>query len=57
MNFALRQSGELPERLGQALVDDTASVPPITYVGLEDVPALFGSQGRLNPDGKTVIIL
>jgi NADPH2:quinone reductase len=57
VNFALRQSSELLERVGQALVDGTVTVSPITYLVLDDVPAIFGSHSRLNPDGKTVIIL
>jgi NADPH:quinone reductase len=57
VNFALRQTSELLERVGRALAERTVTVPPITYVALDDVPALFESQGRPNPDGKTVIIL
>jgi NADPH2:quinone reductase len=56
VNFALRQTSELLERVGRALIGGTVTVPPITYVALDDVPAIFGSQGRLNPEGKTVII-
>jgi NADPH:quinone reductase-like Zn-dependent oxidoreductase len=56
INFALRQTSELLERVGTALVDRTVTVPPITRVALDDVPALFGSHGP-NRDGKTVIIL
>jgi hypothetical protein len=32
-------------------------VPPITYVSLDDVPALFVGERPPDQDGKTVIIL
>ncbi len=57
LNFALRQSSELLERVAQALVDHTVTEPPLTRISLDDVPAMFGSQGRPTPDGKTVIVL
>jgi NADPH2:quinone reductase len=57
VNFALRQTSELLERVGQALVHHTVTAPPITHIALDDVPAMFGPQRRCNPDGKTVIIL
>jgi NADPH:quinone reductase len=57
LNFALRQSSELLERVAQALVDHTVTEPPLTRISLDDVPAIFGSQGRPTPDGKTVIVL
>jgi NADPH2:quinone reductase len=57
LNFALRQNSELLERVAQALVDHTVIEPPLTRISLDDVPAMFGSQGRPTPDGKTVIVL
>jgi NADPH:quinone reductase len=57
LNFALRLTTELLERVGQALVDRTITAPPITRVALDDVPALFGPQRRPNRNGKTVIVL
>lgn len=57
VNFALRETSELIERVGEALVDRSVTVPPITHIGLDDVPALFGPSGPPNPDGKTVIML
>jgi len=57
LNFALRQSSELLERVAKALVDHTVTEPPLTRISLDDVPAMFGSQGRPTPDGKTVIVL
>jgi NADPH:quinone reductase len=57
LNFALRLTTELLERVGQALVDRTITAPPITRVALDDVPALFGPQRPPNRNGKTVIVL
>jgi NADPH:quinone reductase len=57
LNFALRQSSELLERVAQALVDHTVKEPPLTRISLDDVPAMFGSHGPPTPDGKTVIVL
>jgi NADPH:quinone reductase-like Zn-dependent oxidoreductase len=56
VNFRLRQTSELLERVGRALADHMVTVPPLTFVALEEVPGLFESQGRA-PDGKTVIVL
>jgi NADPH2:quinone reductase len=57
VNFALRQTNELLERVGKALDDRAVIVPPITRIALDDVPAMFGPRARANPEGKTVIIL
>jgi len=57
VNFALRQTSESLERVGRAIADRTVTMPPITYVSLDDVPALFEGQRRPDPDGKIVIIL
>jgi NADPH2:quinone reductase len=57
LNFALRQSSELLERVAQALVYHTVTEPPLTRISLEDAPTMFGSQRRPTPDGKTVIVL
>lgn len=56
-NLAQSQSSELLERVGKSLVDHIVTVPPITHVGIDDVPALFEDQVQPNADGKTVIIL
>ncbi len=57
LNFALRQSSELLERVAQALVDHTVKEPPLMRISLDDVPAMFGSQRRPTGDGKPVIVL
>lgn len=57
VNFALRQSTELLERVGEALAERTIVEPPITRIGLEDVPGKFGLQTQTHANGKTVIVL
>jgi NADPH2:quinone reductase len=57
VNFALRQSTELLERVGEALAERTIVEPPITRIGLEDVPGTFGPQTHTHANGKTVIVL
>jgi NADPH:quinone reductase len=57
MNFALRQTSELMDRVGQALAEGTVVPPPISRIDLDDVPAMFGPQGRSTTDSKTVIVL
>jgi NADPH:quinone reductase-like Zn-dependent oxidoreductase len=56
-NFALHQTSDLLERVATALADRMVIVPPITRTTLDDVPSLFGPQGRPYPDGKTVIVI
>jgi NADPH:quinone reductase len=57
VNYALPQSNELLQRLAVALGQRVVVEPPITRISLDDAPALFGAQGRSNPDGKTVIVM
>jgi NADPH:quinone reductase len=57
VNFALRETSELLERVGKALVDGAVTVPPIRHIALDDVPAMFEGPGQPYPDGKTVIML
>lgn len=57
VNFALRQTTELLERVGDALADGSVIVPPITRITLDDVPRMFGPQTSPGPDGKTVVVL
>jgi NADPH:quinone reductase len=56
VNFALRQTTELLERVGRALAERTILAPPIRRIGLEDVPGMFGAQAHSHADGKTVIV-
>lgn len=57
VNFALRQTSELMDRVGHALTEGTVVAPPISRIDLDDVPAMFGPQGRSKTDCKTVIVL
>lgn len=57
VNFALRMTSELLERLVRALADGTVVEPPITRISLDDAPALCVAQKQSKADGKTVIVL
>jgi NADPH:quinone reductase len=57
VNFALRTTSELMERVGQALANKSVQPPPISRIKLEDVPAMFRSQSRSISGSKTVIVL
>jgi NADPH2:quinone reductase len=55
INFALRPSSELFERVAEAVADGRIVAPPITRVSLEDVPAVLSSAQSRPASGKTVI--
>jgi NADPH:quinone reductase len=57
VNFALRMTRELIERVGRALAEHAVQPPPISRITLEDVPPTFGTQSRSRRGCKTVIIL
>ncbi len=57
VNFALRPTSDLLERVGKALTDRTIVAPPITRIGLDDAPGLFRPQAQSHANGKTVIVL
>lgn len=58
VNFALRQTSELLQRVADALAAGTVVEPPITRIRLDDVPTVFACKGRRpTADGKTVIVL
>jgi NADPH:quinone reductase len=57
VNFALRPTSDLLERVGKALTDRTIAAPPITTVSLDDVPGMFRPQAQSHANGKTVIVL
>ena len=57
VNFALRATSDLLERVGRALAERTIVVPPITRIGLDDVPGMFRPHARSHAEGKTVIVL
>jgi NADPH:quinone reductase len=55
INFALKPSSELFERVAEAVADGRIVVPPITRISLDDVPALLSSPQPRPASGKTVI--
>jgi NADPH2:quinone reductase len=57
INFALRESPELLERLADALVVGAIVAPPITRIPLEEVPAAVSGAQAGHAEGKTVITL
>jgi NADPH:quinone reductase len=57
VNFALRETSELLERVATDLVDGRIVAPPITRIALDDVPAAMDSRLHHHPAGKTVIVL
>jgi NADPH:quinone reductase-like Zn-dependent oxidoreductase len=57
VNFALRQTSELLQRVADALATRSVVEPPITYITLDDAPKMFGPQAPSAVDGKTVIVL
>ena len=46
VNFALRTTSDLLERVGKALTDRAIVAPPITRIGLDDAPGLFRPQAQ-----------
>ena len=57
VNFALRQTSELLQRVADALAGGSVVPPPITRITLDDVPEMFGPRTSPWPDVKTVIVL
>jgi len=57
INFALRESSELLERVADALARGRIVPPPITRIGLEEAPAALGEARTGHANGKTVITL
>ena len=57
MNFALRATSDLLERVGKALTDRKIAAPPITRISLDDVPGMFRPEVESHASGKTVIVL
>jgi NADPH:quinone reductase len=55
INFALRASTELFERVAEAVADGRIVAPPITRVSLEELPAALSSSQDRPIIGKTVI--
>jgi NADPH2:quinone reductase len=57
VNFALSPSGEILDRLADALVMGRIQGPPITRISLDDAPGVLGGVDRPPVDGKFVIVL
>jgi NADPH:quinone reductase-like Zn-dependent oxidoreductase len=57
VNFALRQTSELLQRVADALATKSVVDPPITRITLDDVPKMFGPDAPPTAEGKTVIVL
>jgi NADPH:quinone reductase len=57
INFALRPSSELFERVAEAIADKRIVSPPITRITLEEAPGAMSSAQTRPASGKTVITL
>jgi NADPH2:quinone reductase len=57
VNFALRMTTDLLERVAHALVEGRVADPPISRISLDDVPTICGASNRPKTDGKVVIVL
>jgi NADPH2:quinone reductase len=56
VNFALRETSELLQRVADALTTGRVIEPPITRITLDDVPGMLGPNAP-RVEGKTVIVL
>lgn len=57
VNFVLRETTEVLERVAKDLVDGRIVPPPITRIALDQVPSAMSSRQHHHADGKTVIVL
>jgi NADPH2:quinone reductase len=57
MNFVLRETSEVLERVAEDLVGGVIVAPPITRIALDEAPSAMGSSPDHRPEGKTVIVL
>jgi NADPH:quinone reductase len=57
VNFALRQTSELLQKVADSLAARTVIEPPITRITLDDVPSMFGPEAPSGADRKTVIVM
>src|SRR4029077_18836844 len=55
VNFVLRETGEVLERVAGDLVDGRIVAAPVTRIALHEAPSAMGSYHH--SDGKTVILL
>jgi NADPH:quinone reductase-like Zn-dependent oxidoreductase len=57
VNFVLRETSEVLQRVAEDLVDGRTVAPPITRIALDEVPSAMGSSPQRRSEGKTVIVL
>jgi NADPH:quinone reductase len=57
VNFVLRETREVLERVAEDLVDGRIVAPPINRIALDEVPTAMGSSHHRRSEGKTVIVL
>jgi NADPH:quinone reductase-like Zn-dependent oxidoreductase len=57
INFVLNETSEVLERVAKDLVEGLIVAPPITRIGLEEVPSAMSSSPHRRLEGKTVIVL
>jgi NADPH2:quinone reductase len=57
VNFRVRVSPEVLERLANAVIAGRIVPPPITQVAFDDVPSMLNGTSTYQSDGKTVITL
>jgi NADPH:quinone reductase len=57
VNFVLRQTSEVLERVADDLIYRRIVSPPVTRIALEEAPAAMGSRSHRHHDVKTVIVL
>jgi threonine dehydrogenase-like Zn-dependent dehydrogenase len=57
INFALQASGDLLDRLADAVLTGRIAAPPITRISLGDAPAALSGANDRPVEGKTVITL
>jgi NADPH:quinone reductase len=57
INFGLRASPALLERVANAVVTGQIVAPPITRIALDQMPALLSGVNRVPAEGKTVITM
>ena len=57
VNFVLRETSEVLERVAEDLVDGRIVAPPINRIALDEVPIAKGSSHHRRSEGKTVIVL
>jgi NADPH:quinone reductase len=57
VNFGLRMTTDLLERVARALVEGEVAEPPISRISLDDVPGICPTCRQPKTDGKVVIVL